>query len=310
MQYGLVGTGPVGLSIAAHLVKAGERLQVLCIEPDKAAALRSEPLYIDGMLKAQVRLPEIHGKLEDFLARGPDVILLATKSSDGPALLDEIQRLKPAPETVFVSCQNGLDVERYISDRFGEEHALRMVLHFGCSMQSPNHVHVSFARTHIISDRKEVKPAVAHNLASQLSSVGFVTEARTDYRTEVFKKAILNASLSTVCALTGNSMKSTMESPHLRLIVEGIVRESIQIARAEAAEMPDEFFEYAMNYFAMGGTHKPSMLVDVENGKRTENEDHCGRLHYYARKHGVADPVTQTVYFLMRQLEEKRMKRS
>lgn len=310
MHYGLIGTGPVGLTIGAHLVKAGRRLSVFCIEPDKIAALKQGPLVVEGALSTEARLTEIFDNLRDFLASGPRVILIATKSIDSATVLDALKKTELSRSTVFVACQNGLDVERYIVERFGDEHALRMVLHLGCEMRGPARVHVTFSHTHILSDRPGVDSEIIHSIASALTAAGFATETSRDYRSEVFRKAILNASLSTVCALTGNTMKSVLDNPQLKRIVDEIICESIRVAKAEGARIDDGFFDYAMNYFALGGNHKPSMLVDVERGKLTENEDHCGRIHFFATRHGIPDPVTQTVYVLMRQLEEKKAGRS
>jgi 2-dehydropantoate 2-reductase len=69
-------------------------------------------------------------------------------------------------------------------------------------------------------------------------------------------------------------------------------------------DIGDEFFDEAMDYLASGGSHKPSMLVDVEEGKRTENEYHCGNLMRYAKDLGIEVSVVDTIYCLLKALEK------
>ncbi|MBI4403239.1 MAG: ketopantoate reductase family protein [Deltaproteobacteria bacterium] len=309
MTYGLIGTGPVGCTLGAHLVKAGQRVSVFCIEPEKTVALRQKPLAIRGALDADVRMDEIHDNLKDFLQAAPEVILLATKSCHSAQVLDEIRHCAPRLNSLFVSCQNGLDVERYIEQRFGTDRMLRMILHFGCGFKTLNEIQVFFSHTHVLSDRGEVNSSLKEKLIKDFNDGGFPMVLQKDYRTEAFKKAILNASLSTVCSLTGLTMKDALEDPNIKKVVKDMVREAIGIAQAEGLAVGNDFEEYAMNYFAKGGHHKPSMLVDIENGRKTENEDLCGRMVELANQRSLAVPVVHTAYAFMRNLEKRILAR-
>jgi 2-dehydropantoate 2-reductase len=296
--------------IAGTLAQAGQRVSVFSIEPEKSDALRHGPIVVSGCLNAKGLVAGVYESLDEFLRAKPEVVLIATKSCDSPELLSQIARLKPNPETIWVSCQNGLDVERYIAEVFGEERTLRMVLHMGCQLMGDvrnAQVHIAFLHTHVLSDRVQVREGVAGMIAQHFTNSGMRVMLAKDYRREVFKKAILNASLSTVCALTGFTMQGVLQDPALRAIVERIVRESILIAESEGVALGDAFFGWAMDYLMKGGDHRPSMLVDVERGRRTENEDHCGRLHHCAVKNHVEDATIHTVYALMRNLEGKNL---
>lgn len=308
VRYGLIGLGPVGCILAAYLVKAGQKLAIYCIEPKKAQALREYPLIIRGALEVSVQATDIYEDLPGFVLAKPQVVFIATKSCHSSDLLGALSQQSIARDTIFVACQNGLDVERYIIERFGTSRALRMVLHMGCHMENDHKVHVDFCRRHVLSLRPEVDAGLTRLIAGHLCQGGFFTDAREDYRVEVFKKAILNTSLGTVCALADSTMKQAIEDPELVTVVRRMVLEAIDITRSENLPVSDSFCDEAMTYFAGGGNHKPSMLMDVERGLATENEDHCGRFHYYAVKNGVLDPTIHTAYSLMKTLEKKSMR--
>jgi ketopantoate reductase len=44
--------------------------------------------------------------------------------------------------------------------------------------------------------------------------------------------------------------------------------------------------------------------MDIEEGKRTENEYHCGNLMRYAKDLGIEVSVVDTIYCLLKALEK------
>jgi 2-dehydropantoate 2-reductase len=207
---------------------------------------------------------------------------------------------------LFVSCQNGLDVEDQIIKLFGPGRALRMVLNMGCGMVDESEIRVSFAMRHFISDVATVNSHLIQQIARDLSSANFPTEADEFYRVAVFKKALLNSSMGSICALTRQTMAFVMSQPDLRKLIRQMLDEGIRIANAMDVPIADEFLEEAMTYLANGGEHKPSILVDIEMGRKTENDYHCGKLVEYARRYGVDVTVTPVIYSLIKTLEIKR----
>lgn len=305
IHYGIIGIGPVGLTVAAHLKKAGQTVSVLSIEDNKTKALMSHQLKVSGRLSALVKLDHVFTNLREFMAARPSVIIIATKGPDLPALLEDIKRLHPASGTVFVSCQNGLDIENRIVEAFGSSQTLRIVINMGCKPVNDHHMEVVFALTHFLSLRSDVDETINHRLADDLNRAGFNIELIRNYQTEVYKKVVLNSSLSTVCALTGLSMVNAMNDPDLYHIVRTMLIEALAVGQAMGLDLPADYLDHALKYLCAGGDHKPSMLVDMELKRRPENEDHCGRILFYAQKHNVPVPVLQTIFYLMRNLERR-----
>src|SRR3989338_3336542 len=150
-HYGVIGMGPIGSVIAAHLAKAGQKVSVLCASEKKTGALRSGPLRVTGALAAEVVIPGVYADLKEFIAAGPDVVVIATKSCDSPDLLGQIRECAPDSRMTFVSCQNGIDVEEQIVDRFGAGRALRMVMNIGCHLVSETEVEVVFTLRQVVA---------------------------------------------------------------------------------------------------------------------------------------------------------------
>ena len=302
-HYGVIGFGPVGRVFAAHLAQAGHRVSILYRDPTVRIAMRGRPLEIKGELTASAEVTDLYSDLQAFLDTGMDVILICTKSSDSPGILKQIKALNYKEDILFLSCQNGLDTEHQISDIFGPGHTLRMSVNMGCGKSSENMVRVSFAMCHYLSLMPDIEASIIHQIAADFTEAGCALEVRADYRTEVFKKALLNSSLGSLCALTRHTMSNVMARDEMKLMVGQIVSEGIRIAQAMNIPITDDFRGDALGYLEKGGNHKPSILIDIENSKVTENEYMCGRLARYAKEYGVEVTLIPIIYNLIKTTE-------
>ena len=146
---------------------------------------------------------------------------------------------------------------------------------------------------------------MAATIAERLSSAGLTTEVPDDIRHYIWEKAILNAALAPVCAVTRLTMKQVMENARGLELVSSILDESIGIASAVGIEFPDDFRQFCMKYLKGGGDHRPSMAVDLENGLPTEIDYLNGRIAQYGEKHELPAPVNKTITALVHLLEEQ-----
>lgn len=300
LHYGVVGTGPVGRVFAGLLCQAGHRVTVLCHHTPTQLILQRRPVVVKGCLQAYAQLDEVLLEVADFVATQPDVLLVCIKSMDTEHLLRTLRVHGPKPEMLFVSCQNGIGTENIVARVFGADRALRMVLNMGCDVSCGNEVVVTFSETHVLSRPPEVDPALVDRIATDLREAGFPVEARVDWRNEVFRKALLNASLGSLCAITRHCMGCVMGQAEARAMVQDMLDEGMAICRAEGIDLPGDYSQQAMAYLDRGGEHRPSILVDVEKGKVTENEFLCGELARLARRHGVPAPTISFVDRILR----------
>ncbi|MBL4613115.1 MAG: 2-dehydropantoate 2-reductase [Emcibacter sp.] len=302
-HYGVIGFGPVGRVFAAHLAQNGHRVSVLYRNPTVAITMRGHPLVITGELNASAEITDLYTDMQEFLDTGVEVILICTKSSDSPGLLKTIKALNHREDIIFLSCQNGLDTEYQISDIFGPGHTLRMSVNMGCHKMSENVIRLNFSMCHYLSLMPDIDAAIIHRIAADFVESGVQLEVRADYRTEVFKKALLNSSLGSLCAITRHTMSNVMGREAMKNMVSQIISEGIRIAQAMNIPIKDDFLDDALSYLDNGGNHKPSILVDIENHKVTENEYMCGKLARYAEQYKVQVTLIPIIYNLIKTTE-------
>ena len=60
-----------------------------------------------------------------------------------------------------------------------------------------------------------------------------------------------------------------------------------------------------LNILQKAGDHKPSMLIDIENGVKTEIDQLNGKIVKYGKKYGIDTPLNQGITALIHLHEEK-----
>ena len=86
-------------------------------------------------------------------------------------------------------------------------------------------------------------------------------------------------------------------------LVKQAVMEGISIAHAMDISIQSDFVEQAMIYLKNGGDHKPSILVDIEKKRKTENDYLCGKLTTYAEEYGVKCTLIPILSTLIKTIE-------
>lgn len=305
LHYGIIGMGPIGSTIATLLAARKHRVSVLLPNKDLAAPFLNSPVEVSGALNAAVKFEHVYFELAKFVDAKPDIILIAIKSYDASMLFAELKKTGISKETIFISCQNGLDVEKNIESEMQTQNVLRMVLNMGAAFEAANKIRVNFNFMHVLSKRSQVNETKTMQIAADLNDASFSVNVMENYQDEVFKKVILNSSLSSICAITQTTMSAAIGNSALQHVVKQMVDESCQIGRLAGFKLPADFETQAVAYMSKGGDHKPSMGMDIEQKRPTENESHCGKLVEYARKVGFKAPVIETVYLLLKGIEQQ-----
>jgi 2-dehydropantoate 2-reductase len=106
-----------------------------------------------------------------------------------------------------------------------------------------------------------------------------------------------------IAAVTGLNMQEMQEFSPTAQLADDLLRESIAIAAANGFDYGAGFFETVRDFNLRAGPHKPSMLVDIENGRRTENAFLVRRLAEYADSKGVPAPLHRALAAVIDALE-------
>lgn len=306
----VIGAGPVGSILSAHLLREGIDVILVDILKERLLAMKKKGLmvkdsrnqitgdFVEFPKKILFSPKEIKGK--------PDLIFICVKTYCLMDVVSEIAEIFPSPPKLVVF-QNGLDNEEQAAKVLGKENVLRCIINYAGRMVSDTEVEITFFnRPNYIGVMNSGNIPLAQEIAEILTRAGLETEYTVDIKKHEWEKAILNACLASVSTITGLTMKEVMDSPPLRGIVEKLLLEGIKVAEGAGVKFSDNFYELGLSYLSKGGYHKPSMLLDIEKGGKTEIDFLNAKIVEHGEKLGIPVPYNWTITAIIRGLEQKK----
>ena len=309
-QYMVIGIGPIGSILSAHLLKEGIDVTLVDILKERLLAIEKKGLMVKdprGQITGDlVEYPKKFLYSPQEIKEKPDLIFICVKTYYLMDVASEISEIFPSPPKVVVF-QNGLDNEDQAAKVFGKENVLRCIINYAGAMASDTEVEITFFNppNYIGAMDKENTP-LAQELAGTLTRSGLETEYTDDIKKHEWEKAILNACLASVSTITGLTMKEVMDSSPLREIVENLLLEGMKVAEGTGVKFSDTFYESGLTHLSKGGYHKPSMLVDMEKGGKTEIDFLNAKIVEYGEKLDIPVPFNWAVTAMIKGLEQKK----
>jgi 2-dehydropantoate 2-reductase len=100
-------------------------------------------------------------------------------------------------------------------------------------------------------------------------------------------------------------------SPHTRELMSAIIKEIYQVAAVKQIPLqhltaPAYFQHFLERLVPPTAAHHPSMLQDLQQGRRTEIEALNGAICRYASTYNLATPSNEAVCRLIRFLQDRR----
>ena len=306
LRVAIVGAGPVGGILGAHLAYAGHYVVLCDIQKPHLDAIKDGGLTVTGAAEMNAPCKRVaHGVSELSNFPKVDTIIIATKASVLPRIIPDIARLA-RPGMCFVSCQNGLDTEEFLAEAFGPENVLRIVVNYAGSQMGDANLFMSFFNppNYVGPLTSEGEP-VARQLAGMMSDAGLETQFTRNIKRYVWEKVILNAALSATCALTRKPMKDMMDFEQTEFLAEELMREGIEVAQVAGVEFDEGFFEHGVQYLKKAGYHRTSMHQDILRRLPTEIDWLNGKIVERGRALGLKTPYNFTITALIKGLEMK-----
>lgn len=299
----IVGVGPVGGILAAHLAFAGHYIVLCDIQKPHLDVIKERGLSITGVCEMTAECERVAYGISE-LSNFPELntIIIATKASILPRIVPQIEKIT-RPGTRFISCQNGLDNEDYLAETFGPDNVLRIVVNYGGSQMGDGYIFASFFNppNYIGAMTAESEP-LAHRLADMTTQAGLETRFTTDIKKYEWEKVVLNAALNPVCALTRKPMKDMMDFEFTESLAAELLREGMEVAEAAGITFDEGFLEHGIQYLKKAGYHRTSMHQDVMRNIPTEIDWINVKIVEWGRTHGVKTPYNFTIAALIKGL--------
>ncbi len=308
MRVLVFGAGAIGSLFGGLLSRAHE--VTLVGRPPHLDAIRANGLRIESDAESFLVRPETAARVP---SGSFDLAAIAVKTYD---LHDACAALAASGASFrWILClQNGIGNEEILRAHFPDETIVRGLVYNGVSIESPGRIvwfgHGStwIGRPLVPAQDGEADLEI-EDLASALSAGGFPARRAEEIGREIWKKLAVNAAINPLGAITGLPNGALVRSSFLLSLLRAAVRETEEVARAEAGYAID-MVERTMEIALVTGRNRNSMLLDLEAGRPTEIEFLSGAIVRFARRRDLAVPVTRTLHALVRGKEEALRVRS
>ncbi len=304
-SFAVVGAGPVGCIVAAFLAKNGYDVTLCDVIPALLKPALDPGIILEGAENLRQAVTRTVSSIDDLEKHRPDVIIITVKANALPLIASAIQGF--IREGMYVvSWQNGIDTELEIAKALGKTPVMRAVVNYGCGLAGPGHVNMAFHHPpHFIQELDPASAPAARAIADAMTESGLAVEHTEQIVNMVWRKSIMNASMNPVCAVTGLTMYQAMNDPIVFQTVNALVKECVKVARANEINVGWDYYPGSMAYMGNAGDHKPSMLMDIENGRRTEIDFINGKFVEYGERAGIETPYNNTLCSLLKGMESR-----
>jgi 2-dehydropantoate 2-reductase len=308
---GIIGLGPVGSILAAHLVHSGENVVVEDAMPNILSKIKKDGLNVSGITQLAVKVDKVANSLDELVQFQPEIVFIVTKACYLKPLLPELKQVY-TPKMKIVSFQNGLGNEQFIAENLGIDTVYRVVINYAGNLTSPGNAVMNWFQppnyVGVLHNGKYKTDETTKQVAGILTAAGLKTEESKDTMRHIWEKNILNSALCSICAVTGQTMAEAMQYKHTRNLAIRLLEEGLKVAKADGYDFGSDALEKFTAYLEKGGAHKPSMLIDVENKRPTEVDFMSGAIARYGEKYNVPTPVNSVFTALLKTIESRYLK--
>ena len=201
--------------------------------------------------------------------------------------------------------QNGIGHLERAVDIVGKERVFAGCVTHGVTCLSPGEIRLAGTGEVVIGP---VSPD--SSLMNQIETICEIFERAelvprvvADGSVAVWRKLLLNLAINPVASIAGVENGRLLESPLREVSVEALM-EGIEIARLEGIDFDvHELIKDLEQVLSSTANNRCSMLQDIINGRRTEVDAICGALVIKAESHGFAVPRIETLWNLLRSIE-------
>jgi 2-dehydropantoate 2-reductase len=274
MNIVVFGSGAIGSFFGGVLSKKNN--VVLVGRKNHVNEINKNGLEIRGKTQLKLKIKAVEQFKE--IQFSPDLILLTVKAFDTTLAVKKILPFL-SKDTILLSFQNGLDNYEQIKQVIPEEQILLGVTSHGVQFMNPGIiVHQGMGST-VIGEISKKETERIKKIASLFNEAGITIEISHDILNDIWKKAIVNASINPLTSIFSCNNGYLLKNPVLEYLVEKICRESVSVAHQQGHSFSnDELIQITHKVIKDTEQNFSSMLQSIQQGKRTEIDQINGKI--------------------------------
>jgi 2-dehydropantoate 2-reductase len=315
MRICVYGAGAIGGYLGCQLALAGQDVTLIARGPHLAALrARGVRLLIDG----EERVARPHATDDPSEAGPQDYVIVTLKAHSVPAITDALQPLL-GPDSVVVWAVNGVpwwyfyglagpwegrrldsvDPDGSQWDKIGPERVLGCVVYPAAEVVEPGVIRHIEGNRFTLGEPNGEKSERVRRLAQAFIAAGLRAPVRR-VRDEIWVKLWGNLSFNPISALTLETLDVVATDAGTRAVARAMMVEAQAIGEKLGVRFAVDV-DRRIEGAAAVGSHRTSMLQDLERGRPMEIDALVTAVQEMGRLVGVETPTIDTVLALVQQ---------
>ncbi len=295
MKIAIMGAGGVGGLYGGRIAKAGEDV-TLITRGAHLKALQQNGLRVNSAIHGDFELSTVKAT-DNPASVGPvDLVLMSVKTYD----LDEASRAV-APmvgeDTVVIPLLNGMDIAERVGAVVGMDHVLGGTVYATANIVEPGVVRHVAGDGLIFGELEGGISARGGSIHRMFVAAGIQAELSPDVRKDIWSKFVGIAAIFGVYSVVRVPGSAVAADPDTRALLVDSMREVVALAHKQGIDLGESVVDKFLSILDnVPPDWKPSMLVDLEQGRKLEVEAVQGTVTRLGEELGVPTPVNGFLY--------------
>jgi len=290
----------MGLMHAALLWRAGLDVAVLDHRPDRAQRLNAEGYLVSGAAGEFHATVPVSARAAEVGPR--DLVVMMVKAYDtGDAIANSTSAV--SEQGVVLTLQNGLGNLEVLQEAFGAERVLGGTTASGAYRAGDDQVVVAGVGRIALGGEDR---CAAERVCELFGAAGLPAEVSDDVQAILWTKAIVNAAINPLGALTRLRNGQLLETPELRMLMGRVVHEACRVALAAGVGPGEDAVAVVEDVARTTANNRCSMLQDLAAGRPTEIDYINGYIGSLGRELGCPCPVNMMLKDLVAAVRIRR----
>ncbi len=301
----VVGAGAVGSFYGAMLARAGYKVTLIG-RPAHVEAIQRDGLKLDLACASATEIVHIGASSDSMSLQSADLVLFCVKSTDSASVARQIAP-HLAPHAVIMSLQNGVENADLIAQQV--PHAvIPCVVYVASEMPAPGCVKHHGRGDLVIGTmqipRLQDPQKTLQDIVELFASAQVPVQISQNVMAEMWSKLMINCAFNAISGLAQAQYGKLAALASVRATQTALVREVIAVALADGIHLSEPVaLEAVANISVTMGSQKSSTAQDMARSKPSEIDHLNGFIVRRGQALGVATPVNQAMFALVKLVE-------
>lgn len=293
----IIGAGALGLLYMDSIAEVLGEKSFFLVDDKRYGALKNKTFMLNSR-ESRFTFHTTH-----TIEGSPDLIIVAVKNQHLDVIAPLLTKVA-GPDTIILSVLNGIGSEPFLKALLPDSTVLYCAVLGMDAVKENDSLNFTRKGKFLLGTADNSPSPALEAVTSFMEQCTLEYLIPDDINREIWYKWMINIGVNQVSALSGAPYGAFQNDRVLQILMENAMRETIDVAKASGVNLCEEDLNGWYKVLnTLGAEGKTSMLQDVEAMRKSEVDSFSGELIKRAEKLGVAVPVNDTLYRLIKTKE-------